>query len=209
MVSQLARWATWPCLALLAVLSLKPGPHMVRTGAPASLEHVIAYLLTGMIVAIGYGRRSMSLLALGALLSAYAGLLEIGQFWVGLPPLVWRGEIRISCRGSPGDLLHAGPCLGRSAVAQSRVQPLPIVEHLDVVEHRGSRLRTSAELGRVDGLRLERSEEALHRRIIETIAPPAHGRPDAVPLQHGPIRTRSVLHPTDALLYVKRRSGSG
>ena len=82
MVSQLARWATWPCLALLAVLSLTPGPHMVRTGAPASLEHVIAYLLTGMIVAIGYGRRSMSLLALGALLSAYAGLLEIGQFWV-------------------------------------------------------------------------------------------------------------------------------
>jgi DNA invertase Pin-like site-specific DNA recombinase len=36
----------------------------------------------------------------------------------GPPPLVWRGEIRISCCRAQGDPLHAGASLGRGSVAQ-------------------------------------------------------------------------------------------
>src|SRR3954468_22306784 len=41
---------------------------------------------------------------------------------IGPPPLVWRGEIRISRCSAHGDGLHAGPRLNRRAVAQRRVQ---------------------------------------------------------------------------------------
>src|SRR5205085_11768447 len=83
----------------------------------------------------------------------------------GLPPLVWRGEIRISGCRAQGDRLHAGASLGRGSVAQGRVQALPIIEDLDVLEHRGPRLCPGAELGLMNALRLERGEEALHGRI--------------------------------------------
>src|SRR5215218_10198219 len=49
----------------------------------------------------------------------------------GPPPLVWRGEIRISGCRAHSDRLHAGASLGRGSVAQGRVQALPIVKHLD------------------------------------------------------------------------------
>src|SRR5919199_2945656 len=104
--------------------------------------------------------------------------------------------MRISRCGAFDDLLHAGPRLGRGAITQGRVQPLSIIEHLDVLEYGGLGLGAGAELGLMDTLRLERGEEALHRGIVEAIAPPAHGLPDAVPLQHRPIRARSILHPT-------------
>src|SRR3954470_23515410 len=45
----------------------------------------------------------------------------------------------------------------------------------------------------MDPLRLERGKEALHGRVIETIAPPAHRWLDAMPLQHRPIRPSRVL----------------
>src|SRR3954451_3201445 len=60
-------------------------------------------------------------------------------------PEVWRGEIRASCGGRHGDLLHASPCLDRCSVAESGMQPLPVVEHLDVIEHGRFGLRTGAE----------------------------------------------------------------
>src|SRR5215207_4216303 len=107
----------------------------------------------------------------------------------GPPPLVWRGEIRISGCRAHGDRLHAGARLGWGAVAQGRVQALPIVEYLDILEHRGPRLRAGAELGRMGALRFERGEEALHGRIVEAIPPPAHRLLDPMPLQHRPIRT--------------------
>ena len=77
---RLFRWLAWACVALLAVLSLIPGAYMVRTGAPGQLEHFVAYLGTGAVVFIGYGRR-VSSLQITALLCGYAALLEIGQNW--------------------------------------------------------------------------------------------------------------------------------
>src|SRR5215211_6517234 len=105
----------------------------------------------------------------------------------GPPPLVWRGEIRISGCRAQGDRLHAGASLGRGSVSQGRVQALPIVKDLDILEHGCFGLGAGAELGLMDALRLERGKEALHGCIIETIAPPAHRLLDAMPLQHRPI----------------------
>src|SRR3954462_8387347 len=45
----------------------------------------------------------------------------------------------------------------------------------------------------MDALRLERSKEALHGRVIQTVAASAHRLLDAMPLQPRPIRTRGVL----------------
>src|SRR6476659_4762416 len=46
----------------------------------------------------------------------------------GPPPEEWRGGIRTSRGRAHGDPFHAGPRLGRGAVAQSRVQALPVVQ---------------------------------------------------------------------------------
>ena len=51
------------------------------------------------------------------------GVTEVGcgmNCWMasGPPPLVWRGEIRISGCLAQGDRLHAGASLSRCAVAQ-------------------------------------------------------------------------------------------
>src|SRR3954451_17850748 len=102
----------------------------------------------------------------------------------GPPPEEWRGGIRTPRGRTHGDPFHAGPCLGRGAVAQGRVQALPVVEDLDVLEHRRLRLRTGAEADAVDVLLLERGEEALHRRVVQAVAAPAHRLLDPVPLQH-------------------------
>src|SRR4051812_44200868 len=99
----------------------------------------------------------------------------------GPPPEEWRGGIRTSRGRAHVDPFHAGPRLGRGAVAQGRVQTLPVVEDLDVLEHRRPGLRTGAEMDVVDVLLLERGEEALHRRVVETVAAPAHRLLDAVP----------------------------
>src|SRR5690242_19255324 len=61
-----------------------------------------------------------------------------------------------------GDLLPAGSCLGRGAVADGRVQALPIVENLDVVKQRGPGLVARGERGGMDTLLLQRGEEAFH-----------------------------------------------
>ncbi len=71
--------------------------------------------------------------------------------------------LRTSCGFEHGDPFHAGPRLGRGAVAQGRVQALPVVEDLDVLEHGRPRLLAGAEAGSVDVLLLQRGEEALHR----------------------------------------------
>src|SRR3954469_1695723 len=73
------------------------------------------------------------------------------------------------------------------------MQALPIIEDLDVIKDRGPCLCAGAELGLMDALRLERGEEALHGRVIQAVAPPAHRRLDPVPLQHRLIRARGVL----------------
>ena len=79
-VERLFRWLAWACIGLLAVLSLTPGDYMVRTPAPGLLEYFVAYLGTGAIASVGYGRRINSLQIAG-LLWGYAALLEMGQNW--------------------------------------------------------------------------------------------------------------------------------
>jgi len=118
----------------------------------------------------------------------------------GLPPVEWRGEIRASCGCTHGDPFHAGPRLGRGAIADGRVQTLPIVEDFDVFEHGRLRLLAGAEADLVDVLGLERGEEALHGRVIEAVAAAAHGLRDAVPLQHRPVGLGRVLHAAVAVV---------
>src|SRR3954463_6214413 len=88
---------------------------------------------------------------------------------IGPPPEEWRGGIRTSGGCRHDGRLHAGPCLGRGAVAPGRVEPLPIIEDLDVLEHRRPGLRTGPETGVVDVLFLERGEEGLHGRVVEAV----------------------------------------
>ena len=76
----LFRPLTWACIALVFVLSLTPRDYMVRTELPGDLEHFVAYLGTGAVAYLGYGRH-VGALVLALLLCSYAGLLEIGQNW--------------------------------------------------------------------------------------------------------------------------------
>src|SRR5215211_6604885 len=102
----------------------------------------------------------------------------------GPAPWEWRGGIRTSCGFGHGDPFHAGPHLQGSAIAQGRVQALPVVEDLDVIEHGRLGFLTRAEAGVVDLFRLERGEEALHGGVVEAIPPPAHRLRDPMPLQN-------------------------
>src|SRR5215213_1641319 len=115
-------------------------------------------------------------------LVARVTLGEVGL--IGPAPWEWRGEIRTSRGCADGNPFHAEPRLDRGAIAEGRVQTLPVVEDLDVVEHGCLGLLPGAEPGLVDMLLLQRGEEALHRRVVEAVAAPAHGLPDPVPLQH-------------------------
>src|SRR5215213_9894238 len=123
----------------------------------------------------------------------------VNSYGAGLPPWEWRGGIR-ALRGKPGDPFHGHPCLDRGPIAESGMKTLAIVEHLDIIEHRRSRLLAGAEAALVDVLDLECGKHALHGCIVEAVAAPAHRLDDAVPLQHGPIRLRSILHPAIAVV---------
>src|SRR3954454_10165808 len=149
---------------------------------PMSEEFEVGFVMAGAVSAGAYSAGVMDFIT--EALDAYeiartTGRTAEGEGWggpthSGAPPLVWRGAIRRSGCRAQGDRLHAGASLGRGLVSQGRVQALPLVKHLDVLEHRRPRLRAGAEPGLMDALRLERGEEALHGRIIETIAAPAH-----------------------------------
>lgn len=66
------------CLALLAALSWLPAQVMTRTTLGGSLEHVVAYLGTAIVMALAYpGRPRLAVQA--ALLIAVAAVLETGQ----------------------------------------------------------------------------------------------------------------------------------
>jgi VanZ family protein len=78
--------AAWSCIVALAVLSLIPREHMLRTGLGGHIEHVLAYLGTALVVASAYGSRRLSIV-IG--LVAYAGTLELLQnFSPGRTPAV-------------------------------------------------------------------------------------------------------------------------
>ena len=76
-IERVARFAAWVGIIMLAIASWTPGQDMIRTGLNGLLEHVIAYLLTG--IAFMYGYRDRSPWAMAVALSFYAGVLEAGQ----------------------------------------------------------------------------------------------------------------------------------
>jgi VanZ family protein len=71
------RILTWSCVVFLAVLSLLPAQHMVRTGMPGEFEHFIAYAGSASIAIAGYGRRDV--VRIIGLFWIYAGILEYLQ----------------------------------------------------------------------------------------------------------------------------------
>ena len=77
------RALTWCCVALLAVLSLLPAQHMVRTGLAGRLEHFIAYAGSAVFAVAGYG-------------ASRGGMQIIGGFWV------YAGVLEYLQRFSPG-----------------------------------------------------------------------------------------------------------
>jgi VanZ family protein len=75
----LTRAAAWACLLALVYLSLVPKDFQVRTGVRGSIEHLVAYAGTTLVVALAFpGRR---VLAIGAAMVGLAGLLECGQLF--------------------------------------------------------------------------------------------------------------------------------
>ena len=74
------RFIAWVCIIGLAVASWTPGQDMVRTGFNTRLEHVAAYLITGITVLVAYPSKTPRSIA--ALLIAYAGVLELGQMYI-------------------------------------------------------------------------------------------------------------------------------
>src|SRR3954466_6068097 len=95
----------------------------------------------------------------------------------GLPPVEWRGETRASCGCTHGDPFHAGPRLGRGAIADGRMQTLPVVEDFDVFENGRPRLLAGAETDLVDVLGLSEAKKLsmgalsmqLPRRLMNSV----------------------------------------
>jgi VanZ family protein len=87
-LSATLRFASLSCIMLLAVLSLLPGEHMVRTGLPGRLEHFIAYAGSGAVTWGGYGDR-YGTMGVIVFYWAYAGILEyLQQFSPGRHPSI-------------------------------------------------------------------------------------------------------------------------
>ncbi|GJD50678.1 hypothetical protein OPKNFCMD_3423 [Methylobacterium crusticola] len=68
------------CVLALVWLSWIPRDWEVRTGAAGQVEHLVAYMGTAALLALGFGRAPPW--RLGAALVALAAILEIGQIWV-------------------------------------------------------------------------------------------------------------------------------
>ncbi len=97
----------------------------------------------------------------------------------GPPPWEWRDEIRASHGHWCDAPKHVGARLGRSAVAHSRVKALPVVEHLDILEHRSLGLLAGAQADVVHAFFLQRGEKLsmgalsrqLPRRLMDCVMP--------------------------------------
>src|SRR5215831_5725227 len=79
-VGRIIRNAGYACVVLIGVLSLLPGTLRPDTGAPGKLEHLIAYLATAALLALGRSAPHQRWQALG--LIPYAGALELAQLYV-------------------------------------------------------------------------------------------------------------------------------
>jgi VanZ family protein len=88
---------------------------MIRSGLSGQLEHVLAYMLTGLALMIGYPGTPPTRIALG--LSAYAAALEVGQLFAPA-----RHASAIDWAGSASGLLAAWllAMIGRRLVGKRR-----------------------------------------------------------------------------------------
>jgi VanZ family protein len=68
-------------VCLIVLLSIIPGNMQIRTGAPKTVEHLAAYLLSGLILMQAFGSYRRAAIVI-ALLVVLAGALEILQLWV-------------------------------------------------------------------------------------------------------------------------------
>ncbi len=68
-------------VCLIVLLSVIPGDMQIRTGAPKTFEHLVAYLLSGLMLAQAFGgyRRAPIVVVF---LVALAGGLELFQHWL-------------------------------------------------------------------------------------------------------------------------------
>jgi len=73
------------------------------------------------------------------------------------------------------------------------MQALSVVKHLNIVEYLGSCLITICKARSVYMFLLQRRKEALHRRIVQAIAAPAHGLGDAMPRQYCAVGCGRIL----------------
>jgi VanZ family protein len=71
------RVAAWGCLTAIGALSLAPAERMTRTGLGGHIEHLVAYAVTALAVAVAYVEHGVLRIALALL--AYAGCLEFLQ----------------------------------------------------------------------------------------------------------------------------------
>lgn len=84
-----ARWSFLLCGAAIVLLSLAPGSARPHTPLPGWSEHFLAYLIAGLLVAIGSFSSRGRLIACAACVAA-AGALEILQnFSPGRSPSLW------------------------------------------------------------------------------------------------------------------------
>ena len=73
------RLAAGVSLAVVAVLSLIPGQLQQRTSLPPSIEHLVAYLGTALLLGLAWPRPRRLSFFFAVFLVAYAALLEILQ----------------------------------------------------------------------------------------------------------------------------------
>jgi VanZ family protein len=75
------RVIAWLGVAMIVVLSLLPGQERPHVFEVSQFEHLGAYFVAGIALALGYGERRSHILV-GLFLTVLAGGLEVGQIWV-------------------------------------------------------------------------------------------------------------------------------
>jgi VanZ family protein len=111
----------WLGPAGIAALSLAPADIQLRTGAPAEVEHVAAYLCAGSLLALLYGRSLVALCVIAAALTGGAVALELAQIWLpGRVPTV--RDVVASAFGAFAGVI-AGAFLREAAAAFDAKRP--------------------------------------------------------------------------------------
>jgi len=104
-------------VCLIVVLSLIPGSYRPHTGAPGGFEHVLAYALTAMALAMGWRTRSQHLRIVVGLF-VLASALELTQLFVPGRSADWGTPIT-SGLGGVGGIMLAAVIFRRPASAPS------------------------------------------------------------------------------------------